>query len=144
MIWLWVGACLLQSHSELLVSSVGLLGSDSIALQDPGQLTVKEVDTNKKLVTVFFAEWRQLMATSLCNPHSEPLDGRLVVVDLLSHPAVQNSLCHRVGVQSLQAPRDSIKQRLVALPRGTDTVSTSVIPVLYKCSAVNSDQVWLI
>lgn len=43
------------------------------------------------------------------------------MVDLFSHPAVQSPLCHGLGVQGLQTPRDSVKQRLVALSRDTST-----------------------
>lgn len=43
------------------------------------------------------------------------------MVDLFGHPAVQSPLCHGLGVQGLQTPRDSVKQQLVAFSRDTST-----------------------
>lgn len=65
--------------------------------------------------------------------HAEPLDGRLVVVDLFGQAAVQSSLRHRLGLQSLQAPRDAIKERLVALPRGTNGGDADLFLIVTSC-----------
>lgn len=74
----------------------------------------------------------------LAHIRAELLEGCPNAADLLGQPAVENSLCHRLGVQRLQTAGDSLQQGLVVLSgdiNGNNTLSgnSSYFSSVLKC-----------